>query len=136
MSRFADVSATRTVPLGPCECPGTPHDEDWATVRTDLSASELRLLLNLDGLSDDEAAEAIAPFVTEWNLLGLDGEDWPPTPEALFALKGETSSVIGNAIAAVVRENLHLPNPSGAPSPASSRGSASRTRKPTRKPGT
>lgn len=126
MSRFADPAAVREVDLGPCECPGAPHSRDWAKVRADLSGSELTILLSLGGLSQDEAAERIAPFIDSWNLLGPDGSEWPPSPAALFALKGATAQAIGAAIAGVVDEVIGpLPNPSGARSRASSRASAS-----------
>jgi hypothetical protein len=135
VSRFANVAATRTVQLGPCECPGTPHDGDWFSLRTDLSGPEVAALLRLDTLSESEQSEAVVPFVTEWNLRDDDG-DAVITPEALFALKGPTLKAIGEALGEVLRENLQLPNRSSAPSRASSRGSASRTRTSNRKPGT
>lgn len=135
MSRFADPAAVREVDLGPCECPGTPHSRDWAKVRADLSGSELAILLGLGGLGQEEAADRIAPFIDSWNLLGPDGADWPPSPEALFALKGPTAQAIGAAIAAVVDEVIGpLPKATGARSPGSSRASASPRRKTT--PGT
>lgn len=135
MSRFADPAAVREVDLGACECPGTPHSRDWAKVRADLSGSELNILLNLGGLSQDEAAERIAPFIDSWNLLGPTGDDWPPSPAALYALKGPTAQAIGAAIAAVVDEVIGpLPKPTGARSRDSSRASASPT--PTMTPGT
>lgn len=136
MSRFADPRATRTVDLGACECPGTPHSSDWAKVRSDLSDPECAILLRIDLQSEQEQAETIAPFVAEWNLLGPDGTLAAIDADALFSLKGPTLKAIGSALGEVLRENLHLPNPSGAPSPASSRGSASRTRTATRRRGT
>lgn len=135
MSRFADQSAVRKVDLGPCECKDTPHSSDWAEVRTDLSDSELAILFDLPQ-DQDAAAAAIAPFVPRWNLTGPDGEEWPPSPAALFLLKRDTMKAIGTALAEVMKENANLPNPSGAPSPASPRGSASRTPTPIRSRGT
>lgn len=135
MSRFADASDVRRVEFGACECPGTPHSGDYAEIRSDLSDAELAILFDLP--SDQEgAARAIAPFIARWNLLGPDGEEWPPSPEALYLLKRATMRALGEALAEVMRENVTLPNGSGARSPASSRASASRTRKPTPTPGT
>lgn len=135
MSRFADPGATRTVDLGPCECPGTPHESDWAKVRSDLSGPELSMLLQLVPGREEQAAEIVAPFITEWNLSDDDGVV-AITPESVYLLRGPTLSAIGTALGEVLAENLKLPNPSGAPSRASSRGSASRTRTRTRTPGT
>lgn len=136
MSRFADVRAVRTVDLGPCECPGAPHDHDEASVRAEFSASETARLAG--GSTTDEAAVAaiLAEFVTEWNLLGPNGEAWPPSADSLLALKQPTLTAIAEAITAAVLESSGLPNASGAPSAASSRGSASRTPTKTRKPTT
>ena len=127
MSRFADPRATRTVQLGPCECPGTPHDEDWAKVRSDLSATDLAVLLRLDGMEQDEAVEALLPYIPEWNLLGDDGEVAPIDLASVSGLKRQTSALIGDTVAEVIKENLGLPNSPAAPSPASPRGSGSRT---------
>lgn len=136
MSRFADPSAVKRVELGPCDCKGQPHAGDWVDIRTDLSGSEVQVLIGLSALDSEGQSEAIAPFIAGWNLLGPDGSEWPVTPEALFLLKGDTARLLGEGIAAVLRENLGLPNRSSAPSRASSRGSASRTRTTTRTPGT
>jgi hypothetical protein len=135
VSRFADSSAVRRVEFGACECPDTPHSGDFAEIRADLSDSELAVLFDLP--KDQEgAARAVAPFIVRWNLLGPDGSDWPPTPEALYLLKRETMQALGDALADVMRENVTLPNRSGARSRASSRASASRTPSPIQKPGT
>ncbi len=130
MTRFADPTATRTVDLGACECPGTPHESDWAKVRSDLSGPELSMLLRLVPGREEEAAEIVAPFIVEWNL----GE--PVTASAVFLLRGPTLSAIGSTLGEVLRENLKLPNPSSVPSRASRRGNASRTRTTRRTPGT
>lgn len=135
MSRFADPRATRTVDLGACECPGTPHESDWAKVRSDLSGAEVATLLQLRPGREEEAADIVAPFVTEWNLLDEDGPA-EISPAAMYALKGPTLRAIGSELGEVLRENLQLPNPSSAPSRASSRGSASPTRRSRRTPGT
>ena len=39
MSRFADPSKVDVIPLGACQCLGTPHEQDEATVRWQLGAS-------------------------------------------------------------------------------------------------
>ena len=134
MSRFADTRALREVDLGPCECPGAPHEHDTASIRAEYSSVETARLASLQG--EDEVAEAFSEYVTAWNLLGPNGEPWPPSAESLKALKQPTLTAIAEAFSAAVLESSGLPNPSSAPSPASPRGSASPTRKRTPKPGT
>lgn len=130
MSRFADATATRTVPLGPCECPGTPHESDWAKVRKELSGSDIGIISNASATDEVAAAGTMAPYVIEWNLLGPNGEPWPPSAESLLALNAATLGAVVGAIQASIAESAGtvLPNASGAPSRNGSRGSASRTR--------
>ena len=137
MSRFADPHATRLVDLGPCECPGAPHKRDEANIRAELSASEVaRLIEVINNADKDGASEQIAAAIVGWNLLGPDGEPWPPSAESVDALKHATTAVLAGALADVVTESLKVPNASGAPSQVSSRRSASRRRPTTLAPTT
>ena len=67
MSRFADPTAVETVTLGPCECPGTPHDEDWMELRTELGAEDAITIAGGDSIA------ALEVLVVGWNLLDNDG---------------------------------------------------------------
>ena len=137
MSRFADPTATRTVDLGECLCPGSPHDSDWAKVRGEASASDVRKFAEMEEFdADGNVAEALAEFIPEWNLLGPNGEAWPPSRDSLMALKLPTVRLIVTELGKVIRESSELPNASGAPSAASTRGSASRAQRRNRKPTT
>lgn len=138
MSRFADLAATDTVDLGACQCPGTPHESDWAKVRTSLSFLDLVAYERMEQYSDQphKIAETLAPFVTEWNLLGPDGLEWEPDADAIFLLGLNSVTPLLSAIGDAVVSSADVPKASGAPSPASSRGSASRTRAPSRRRGT
>lgn len=124
MSRFADARATRTVDLGPCECPGAPHENDWAKVRADLAATDIALLSATNSYT---IAGVAAEFVVEWNLLGPNGEPWDPNGEALTALKTPTLTLIVSALTDAIKAATPLPNTSGVPSAKSSLGNASRT---------
>ena len=127
MSRFADPTAIRTVDLGPCECPDAPHKRDEANIRAELSASEVARLIEVINNADKDGASAlIADAIVDWNLLGPDGEPWPPSAESVDALKHATTALIAAALAEVVTESVKVPNASGAPSRDSSRRSASR----------
>lgn len=136
MSWFADTLATTEVDLGPCQCPGTPHERDWIKVRAEFSGSEISALASVD--EDDEAgvAATIARYVVEWSLLGPNGEPWPPGPDSLLALKQSALVSITNAISANVQDSARVPNSSSVRSVASSRASASRTPTTSPTPGT
>jgi len=136
VSRFADPQAREKVDLGPCECPGNPHESDWAMFRAELSPAEVRRAIALDGLDEAGIAEGLAAFIPEWNLLGPNGQPWPPSVESIQALKFATLKPLIDGLAKMVAESARLPNASGVPSRASRRGSASRTRTPSRTPGT
>lgn len=136
MSRFADVRATATVDLGPCECPGAPHESDTAEVRAEFSSSETARIAAASTTDEAAIAAVLAEFVPSWNLLGPNGEPWPPSADSLLALKAPTLSAIAEAISAGVLRSSELPNASGAPSAASSPGSASPTPMRTRTPTT
>lgn len=130
MSRFVDRTRTRRVDLGPCECPGTPHESDYALVRAELSGQEIA---DYTTASNDEVADVSARLVPEWNLIDRSGAV-PVTGQALVDLMPTTLAAIVNALSTTVGESVALPNASGAPSRATSQGSASRTRKtPTRR---
>ena len=75
MSRFADPLASRLVPLGACQCPGTPHEQDEATIRYEIGGSALARI----GRAEIEGAVRMDPMaayrqtvfetVESWNLL-------------------------------------------------------------------
>lgn len=146
MSRFADPTAVEVVPLGPCQCPGTPHERDEATVRWQLGASALARV----GASELLAAARNDPFaswrqlvlecVVSWNLMARD-EDGEPyvvaiTPAAVAELDEDTLKELAVKADALIQSKGSLPNDSGAPSAESSRESASPTPTPSPEPGT
>ncbi len=135
MSRFADPRAVQEIDLGPCECPGAPHERDIAVIRSDYSDTDAALL-RASTVDVETGAAEFAKHIVSWNLLGPNGEPWPPSAESVMALKAPTLTPIAEAIARAVNESNQLPNRSGAPSAASSRGSASRTPATTPAPGT
>ena len=150
MSRFADPSKVSVVSLGACQCPGTPHETDEATVRWDLGASALARIGAAElskGRTRDPLAswrQLILEAVIEWNLL-IPADDGTILPEIIPApivspivaeLDDPTITALAEAIDALIGSRGQLPNASGAPSAALSRESASPTRKRTRKPTT
>ena len=131
MSRFANPEALAEVDLGPCECPGAPHDHDAVQIRAEYSAREIILLSRemeqMEKADADDAAlsDALTKYVVSWNLIGNDGEPCPPDAASLALLKSSTLTTIVTAIGDAIKDNEQLPNPSGAPSAASSPESAS-----------
>jgi hypothetical protein len=143
VSRFADPSKVQTVPLGACQCPGTPHEQDEATVRYDLSASALGRIgaAQLAVGSDFYAPyrRLIVEAVVAWNLQVLhDGKPVtvPIVPATVEELDEPTIDALGKAIDDLIQSKGSVPNDSGAPLPASPQESASPTQTPTPTPGT
>lgn len=121
MSRFANPAATERFVLGPCECEGTPHGEDWMDLRVELSGTDLAFL------EEHEAVDRMKHLIVRWNLLGDDGEVAPIDGDYLGRLYLDTFTRLDAWLSAHVK-GAPLPNGSGAPSRNGSRGSASRIR--------
>lgn len=68
------------VPLGPCTCPGTPHEEDWVELRPRLGMARALAVIRGAALADVEVAEmqlavGYARFgIADWNLSNGDGQ--------------------------------------------------------------
>ena len=140
MSRFADPTATADIDLGACQCPGTPHEVDTATVRWDLGASALARIgrAELDGAVnlDPMAAyrQVVLETVVSWNLLDSKGPA-PLTLASIVELDVDTLKAIAEKADALISGKGSLPNASGGPSRGSPPASKSPTRS-TRKRGT
>ena len=122
MGRFADAAKTRRVGLGACECPGAPHDEDYALVRSELSAHEISRFTGADA---EDVAEVAAGFIPSWNLLGNDGRPMPVSAAALLSMMAPTLNLLTDAIAESIGQSVTLPNASGDPSPSGSQANGS-----------
>ena len=122
MSRFADPKATARLVLGECQCPGTPHEEDWVDLRSELGAQDVLAMATGNSL------DILELLVVEWNLLDNDGSRAPVDREHIERLYADTFSDLDAFIEGHVRLATSLPNASGAPSRNGSRGSASHTR--------
>jgi len=141
--RFADDKATIEVDLGPCRCPGTPHEQDSAQVRADIGDGEAKSVRVAGWQStgmeyyDFEVANdaAVAKFTVSWTLRGKYDELVPITRRTVTLLDEATRLALLTEInrAFEERHGGALPNASGARSRGSSPASASRTRT-TRRP--
>lgn len=133
MSRFADPSRTKIVPIGPCDCPGTPHaGGDVATVRLEFGYQALGEIGSAGALAFGDFTASrrklIELGVVSWNLIGPDGKEWPPNEANIALLDEPTIDALASALdEAVEMARRALPNASGAPSADGSPGSASPT---------
>lgn len=121
MSRFANPKATERFVLGPCECPGEPHDDDWINLRSELGADDVAKLVQGNSI------DALELLAVEWNLLDHDGTVAPLDRAHIERLYADTFEKLDKWVTAHVRITS-LPNVSGAPSANGSRGSASAIR--------
>jgi len=115
--RFIDRTATQRLSLGDCQCPGTPHDEDYLEVRTQFSGIEWREMVTWG------TKHALAIMVTGWNLRNEAG-DLPLTAETLADLDSATFEILDRWFEINV-PIPDFPNRSGAHSRNGSRVSAS-----------
>lgn len=141
-SRFANPNRTDILPLGPCECPGTPHEQDEVIYRLELGAGEEERAGAYGWAAtgyeyfDSAAARAklIEIGVVRWNLLGPDGEPMPVNARSAALLDESTQTLIAAKLDEVTTRAAPLPNGSGARSRNGTRASASRTRTTRKKP--
>jgi hypothetical protein len=152
MTRFADPLATATVVLGPCQCPGTPHEQDEATIRTQLGASALSRIgrAEIDGAVRGDHFAAYRRLVLEatqsWNLLwpnpAIENEDDERKPVPV-PINEATVELLDNDTLRTLAETIDGytnsgpdPNDSGGRSPGSRRPRRSSTPTSTPTPGT
>ena len=115
--------ATRSVVIGECLCPGTPHAEDAAEVAEELSWDVLAEVGTLTGVA--AYRRLVLGALVGWNLCDEDGEPIPITSDTVGRLRHDRMEPIAAAINdAYARAQDPLPNSSGAPSRRSRRESA------------
>jgi hypothetical protein len=139
VSRFADPNAVDTFEVA-CPCPGTPHDEDTITHRTELGAGELESVGQYGwqrgnsqdfGFYDEAAAMSflVTKAVTRWTLVDGEGKGLPITIRNAELLPGAIRSELRSRLEAAAEWEAGgpAPNAPGVPSRSTSRASASRT---------
>ena len=119
MSRFANPDAKERLVLGPCECPGNPHDEDWMELRTELGAEDALAIASGNSL------DALGVLVVAWNLLDNDGTEAKVDRAHLARLFTDSFEPLNGWIEQHVRLTA-LPNRSAARSRITSVASGSR----------
>ena len=109
-----------TVILGPCRCPGRPHDEDTADVLVELPWD---VLVDVGLLSGGAAyRRLVLGSLVSWNLVDVDGDPVEISPAVIGRLRPDRLEPIAAAVnEAYQRARAPLPNASGAPSRRSPR---------------
>lgn len=128
MSRFAQLGTTVTA-LGPCQCPGTPHEKDEAVQYEILGWDDVA---DIAIASSEGAARRImvARSIASWNLQEYaptnnghkpELEDVPVTEATVRLIdKAAADALWEPAYRAFVKARERLPNESSAESPRSS----------------
>lgn len=119
MGRFD--TAPVTVPIGPCECPGSPHDQDEVYLRPRLgyeagteAAGAMQLAAAADGQVDtNRLARLIVPVYIRagavgWNLLDADGEPVPFDAETILT-DWDTALIVGEQADDLYSERIFGP---------------------------
>lgn len=129
MSRFANPARTeRFIFPDGCKCTGTPHEQDWMALRTELGAEDIAKLEAWSVLGAVGGVLALSLLIREWNLLDDDGNEVPPSEENIKLL---WSDLIGDELNDWIDKHVRktsLPNGSGGRSASGSSATASRTR--------
>jgi hypothetical protein len=95
-----------TVPIGPCECPGSPHDQDEVYLRPRLgyeAGVDAALAMQTafaEQMDSNRLARRIVPVYIRggaigWNLLDADGSPLPFDPEIILS-DWETALLVGD----------------------------------------
>lgn len=134
MSNFADPSRVEVLPLGPCLCPGAPHERDEATYRLEIGGGARKRIsaygwgITRGEWFDTSAAGNMLMVVgiASWNLVGAKGRAVPVTLDTVALLREDRRDLIEETLDRVLGEQpATLPNASGAPSRDGSEVSAS-----------
>jgi hypothetical protein len=136
MGRLAH-QRTRTVDLGPCECPNNPHDRDTAVILEEMGVRD-NLLVGEAGLAaaadrggyNTGAAEAklIELGTVSWTIQDEEGNPTEPTQLWIGRLDAVTFGILAAECAqALKRAQAPLSKGRGGRSPTPSPASGSRT---------
>lgn len=116
MSRFVDRQNARFVDLGPCDCPGKPHDKDWMKVRPKLTYGETLELGDAYGTGGTKAGVTflLTAAIIEWSWVDEAGKPVPIETETFENLEPDVADRLNTL---VTKEKKADPKRSGARSP-------------------
>lgn len=130
MPAFVDPEATRVVDLPACFCPGTPHERDTVTIRSEYGYGdvlELARVHTATGRIDPlaERAKLLELGIVAWSFLDAKGEPIPVSLPMILLLQPSIVEPIAEAVDTAYTESTPpLPNPSSGRSQPSSRASS------------
>jgi hypothetical protein len=113
MSHLVDRNKVKVVELGPCDCPGKPHETDTVRIRESLSYADHLHLVDANNLGVQEALWALFNMrVAGWNLVDEKGKPLLLSRGNWQNLSSEIASKIQDAISEVQDsdETAELPN--------------------------
>lgn len=99
MSRFVDRKAIKSVDLGECQCPGNPHERDWAHVTLHQSYADWLALVDAGNRSLEEYTRVrFLRRIKDWNLANEQGKKVAITSATIAELDTDTSKAIQDAL--------------------------------------
>lgn len=119
MSAFVQPDATEDFALSECHCPGTPHDHDTVTLRTEFAYADLMALGKvhtdlgrIDPLA--ERAKLLEIGIRGWSFVDDEGEPVPVSLPMILLLKPQIVEPIAVHIDELYQASTEpLPNGSG-----------------------
>lgn len=129
-TNYVDPDATRPVTIGPCRCPGTPHETDTADIVVRFGYGERGRIRQTTRVAGLEAGYQVAILlgVKRWTLVLADGTIRPIDAEQIGRLdEGTVNRLLADDLLGDAFEEDPLPNPLGDPSPSGSPASATQT---------
>lgn len=142
MGRFD--RAPVTVPIGPCECPGSPHDQDEVYLRprigyeAGVDAAMAMQTAFAEQMDSNQLARRIVPVYVRggaigWNLLDADGSPLPFDPEIILS-DWETALLVGDKADDIYSEAVIRPLVQSTPGSSPSTPTTSSTSAPPSRP--
>lgn len=112
MPRFIDRNRTERREIGPCECPGKPHETDYINVRVRLSYPDQLHLADSYAQGAVEGMWSLFNLrVASWNFLDERGKPVPLSRANWQNLDESTAKAIQDEIEKVREEGTEdLPN--------------------------
>ena len=113
MSHLVDRNKVTVKELGPCECPGKPHETDTIRLLENISYADMLHIGDASELGAVEAVWAVFDIrVKGWNLVDDKGKPLPLSRAIWQNLSEDLSQKINNLIDEVSKgdDEVELPN--------------------------
>ena len=112
MPHLVDRNAVKVVELGPCECPGKPHDTDTIRIRKHISYPDMLHIGDAASMGSVEAVWTVFNIrVGGWNLVDEKGKPLALSRSVWQNLSESLAEKVNNAIGeAEDGDETELPN--------------------------